>query len=78
MNKVKIYAGMTGEYEIIETDAPKETIIEYIITCSNGTLPDDDPKKFFEERGFCIDFLACQYDDLEIKCDYELDSYDYI
>lgn len=78
MDKIKIYASMTGEYEILETDAPKETIIEYIIACSNGTLPDDDPEKFFKQKGFCIDFLACQYDDLEIECDYELDSYDYI
>ena len=44
---------------------------------SNGTLPDDDPEKFFKQRGFYIDFLACQYDDLEIEYDYELDIYDY-
>lgn len=78
-NKVKIFAGMTNEYEILETDAPKETIIEYIIAGSNSTLPDNDPEKFFEQRGFYIDFLGCQYDDLEeIKCDYELNMYDYI
>ena len=77
----KLYAGMTGEFEILKTDAPESVVIDYIIAAGNVDLPEDDPEKFFTDRGHAVDFLACQdNDDLaeEIAVDQEIDVYDYI
>lgn len=81
MKIYKLYAGMTGEFEILKTDAPESVVIDYIIAASNANLPEDDPEKFFTDRGYYIDFLACQDDDEiadEIAIDQEIDVYDYI
>lgn len=78
MNTIKLYAGMTGEFEVLKTDAPENIVIDYIVACSNMTLPENDPELFFTEKGYHIEFLGCQYDDLEINFDKEIDIYDYI
>ena len=81
MKTYKLYAGMTGEFEILNTNAPESVVIGYIIAAGNMSLPDDDPEKFFVDRGYSVDFLACQDDDdlaEEIAVDQEIDVYDYI
>lgn len=81
MKTYKLYAGMTCEFEILNTNAPESTVIDYIIAAGNMRLPDDDPEKFFMDRGYSVDFLACQDDDElaeEIAVDREIDVYDYI
>lgn len=81
MKTYKLYAGMTGEFEILNTNAPESVVIGYIIASGNMSLPADDPEKFFADRGYSVDFLACQDDDdlsEEIAVDQEIDVYDYI
>ena len=80
MKIYKIYGGMTGEYEIFRTDAPENVVIEYVWSCANDMLPDNDPNLFFEKRGYKVDFFACQYsDDKEegLTVDKKIDMYDY-
>lgn len=79
----KLYGGMTGEFEVLKTDAPREVVIEYIIAASDLTLPDDDPELFFEQKGYQVEFLWSQNDDLDDEVvdkvvDEEIDTYDYI
>lgn len=78
MKTYKLYAGMTGEFEIIRTDAPESVVIDYIIACSDMELPENDPELFFTKKGYRIEFLGCQYDDIDINFDAEIDTYDYI
>ena len=78
MKTYNLYAGMTGDFEIIRTDAPKSVVIDHIMACSNMELPENDPELFFKEKGYYIEFLGCQYDDIEIGFDQEIDTYDYI
>ena len=79
----KLYGGMTGEFEVLKTTAPREVVIEYIIAASDLTLPDDDPDLFFQQKGYAVEFLWCQDDDLDAELlekivDEEIDTYDYI
>lgn len=81
MKTYKLYAGMTGEFEILNTNAPESVVIGYIIAAGNMDLPENDPENFFADRGYSVDFLACQDDDDiadEITVDQEIDVYDYI
>lgn len=78
----KLYGGMTGEFEVLKTNAPKEVVIEYIVSASNLTLP-DDPALFFSQREYEVEFLWSQNDDLDEEVldkvvDEEIDTYDYI
>lgn len=78
----KLYGGMTGEFEVLKTTAPREVVIEYIIAASNLTLP-DDPALFFSQREYEVEFLWSQNDDLDEEVldkvvDEEIDTYDYI
>ena len=76
----KLYAGLTGEFEIFRTDAPESVVIEYAGKYVRGTLPGNDPDLFWEQTGYSVKFLACQDDD-DIKdiipVDCEIDLYDY-
>lgn len=79
----KLYGGMTGEFEVLKTNAPKEVVIEYIVSASNLTLPEDDPELFFTQKGYMVEFLWSQNDDLDDEVvdkvvDEEIDTYDYI
>lgn len=81
MKTYKLYAGMTGEFEILKTDAPEGVVVDYILASGNMNLPENDPEKFFTNHGYFVDFIACQYDDelsKEITVDQEIDIYDYI
>ena len=81
MKTYKLYAGMTGEFEILNTNAPESVVIDYIVAAGNMDLPGDDPEKFFTDRGYSVDFFVCQDDDdlaEEIAVDQEIDVYDYI
>lgn len=74
----KLYAGMTGEFEILRTDADYHTVIGYIQAAENEMLPDNDPVKFFAIQGFSAEFIACQYDDdFQDPIDIEIDIYNY-
>lgn len=80
MKNYKIYAGMTGEFEIIRTDAPESVVIEYAQACARDMLPENDPDLFFSQKGYRVDFLASQDDDELVEnlpVDKEIDMYDY-
>lgn len=81
MKTYKLYAAMTGEFEIFRTDAPESVVTEYARACATDTLPDNDPNLFFEQKEYSVDFIACQYDDDTVEnlsVDYEIDLYDYL
>lgn len=79
---IKISAGMTGEFEVIKTDATDEVIEKQL--AENSKLEEkgkviDDPYGIIKDYGYKIDLVGCQDDiDLEeIKIDVEFDYYDY-
>jgi len=73
--KIKLYAGMTSEYEIISTNAPDELIMQQMV----ATMQSDgaDPYGMIEEAGYTVNVLGCQddYDDGEIVVNKEFDYY---
>lgn len=74
----KLYAGMTGEFEILKTNADYNTVVGYIQAAENEMLPNNDPVKFFTSQGFSAEFIACQYDDdFNETIDIEIDIYNY-
>lgn len=77
MKIYKLYAGMTGEFEILKTDAPEKIVIEYIQACITETLPNNDPNLFFAQKNYSVEFLACQFEDDIASIDQEIDVYDY-
>jgi len=80
---IKISAGMTEEYEVIQTTAPDEVIIEQLK--ENNRLSEEgilieNPYEVIEAHGFSVECIGCQDDDElldEIEIDAEFDSYDY-
>lgn len=79
---IKISAGMTGEFEVIKTDATDEIIEKQL--AENSRLEEeekviDNPYGIIKEHGYKIDLVGCQDDiDLdEIVIDVEFDYYDY-
>lgn len=79
---VKISAGMTGEFEVIKTDATDE-IIELQLKINNKKQENDDiiddPYNIIKDHGFNIKVLGSQ-DDLdlnEINVNKEFDLYEY-
>ena len=80
---IKLYAGMTGEFEIIKTNATNE-VIELQLE-ENGERWEngdniEDPYDIIKSRGFKVICLGCQddiYED-EICIDADFDYYDYI
>ena len=74
--KIRLYAGMTSEYEIISTNAPDELIIQQMAaTIQSNDI--DNPYEIIEEAGYTVNVLGCQddYDDGEIAVDIEFDYY---
>ena len=64
---VKLFAGMTPEFEIISTDAPDSVIkanMKYINTCEEDGEPIDNPYAVIEAMGYTVNSLGCQ-DDFE-------------
>jgi hypothetical protein len=83
MYTVNIYAGMTGDYQVIRTDAPKELIEKQLQ--HNNELEEkcetiDNPYSLLEQKGYAVE-LVCSSDDsidiYTIEIDFELDYYDY-
>lgn len=79
---IKISAGMTGEFEVIKTDAvdriiEKQLAINSILEEEGKVI--DDPYGIIKEYGYKIDLVGCQDNiDLdEIIIDVEFDYYDY-
>lgn len=80
---IKISAGMTGEFEIIKTDATDEVIEKQL--AENSRLEEegkviDDPYGIIKEHGYKIDLVGSQ-DDIELDeviIDFEFDYYDYM
>ncbi|MSA02193.1 hypothetical protein GKG47_09090 [Lactonifactor sp. BIOML-A3] len=80
LKNVRITGGMTGEYEIFETDAPPQVIEEQLRIYSNlmESGKKIDPYSFIEGLGYSVNIIGCQDDDdLEVKIDMEYDCYDY-
>ena len=83
MKTVKLYAGMTGEYEVIRTNAPKE-LIEQQLT-KNNVLEENNktvinPYDLLEQNGYTVELVCSCIDDIDlntITIDYEFDYYDY-
>lgn len=81
---VKLYGGMTGEFELISTDAPDSVIkanLQYINTCEENGEQIENPYAVIEAMGFKVNCLGCQDDfdseDMETAIiDVEFDYYD--
>ena len=74
---IMIYAGMTGEFEVIKTNAPNEVIEEQLR--ANAKDEHVDPYDIIEANGYYVDCLGC-HDDLDIEdleIDKKFDYYDY-
>ena len=82
---IKITAGMTQEFEIINTNAPDHVIklqLMYISTCEEeGKTVPVNPYEIIEDFGYIVNVLGCQDDfdreDLEnAEIHAEFDYYD--
>ena len=62
---IKIYAGMTGEFELISTDAP-DSVIKAQLTYTNACQEDreqiENPYSVIEAMGYTANVLGCQDD----------------
>lgn len=84
MATIKIIAGMTGEYEIIRTNAPTELLEQQLKL--NNTLEENgerinNPYDLLEQKSYEVEIVASSSDDLdigELLIDYVLDYYDFI
>jgi hypothetical protein len=82
---IKIFAGMTQEFEIINTNAPDNVILEQLMYLSSRQeelkrMP-INPYEMIEDYGYIVNVLGCQddfdEDDLEnAVIDAEFDYYD--
>lgn len=75
MRTIKIYSGMSEEYEIIRTNAPNQIIEEQL-----KEYYDSEPYKLLIDAGYTVDLIGCQYDfdDCLPDIDKEFDLYNYI
>lgn len=75
MRTVKIFPGMSDEYEIIRTDAPDQIIEEQLKVYYDG-----EPYELLTSAGYTVDVVGCQYDfdDGLPETDTEFDLYNYI
>ncbi len=81
MRIVKITAGMTGEYEIISTNAP-DSIIRDQLTANSLWMENgediENPYALLEQEGYIVNVLGSQDDDMEdTVADVEFDFYEY-
>ena len=77
---VRLFAGMTGEYVIIQTDAPDDLIKEQI-RVNNQDLEQGkeitDEFSFITDKGYNVEVL-CDHDSNDgVECDVEIDLYAY-
>ena len=77
---VKIYAGRTGEYEIIQTNAPDETIEKQLI--ANNAIEQrghtiSDPYLMIRAEGYVCNVMGVHDDLVKVSIDREFDSYNY-
>lgn len=75
MRTIKIFSGMSGEYEIIRTDAPDQTIEGQLKSYYDG-----EPYELLTSAGYTVDVVGCQYDfdDGLPEIDKGFDLYDYV
>ena len=75
MRNIKIYGGMTGEFEVFQADAPDEEIEKYL-----RVYADSVPYKPLTNKGYYADSISCHYDfdDGMPRIDAEFDLYDYM
>lgn len=82
---IKLYAGMTGEFEIINTNAPDSVIkaqLTYTSALQEEREPVRNPYSIIEAMGYEVHVVACQdtcsVEDLEnMSIDAEFDYYEY-
>lgn len=81
---IKLYGGMTGEYEVIKTDAPNSAIKAEIVY-HNASVDDDDYEwtkqivyPIMTALGYSVECLGCQndFEDESIEIDASFDYYD--
>lgn len=74
MRIIKIFSGMSGEYEIIRTDAPDTAIEEQLKKYYDG-----EPYELLTNAGYTVDEIGCQYDfdDGLPEIDKDFDLYGY-
>ena len=78
---IKIFAGMTQEFEVISTNAPDSVIkanMQYISTCEETGEKIENPYAVIEAMGYVVDVIDCEDDDdLEEVMDEAFDYYDF-
>lgn len=80
---VKLNAGMTMEFEVIETNAPDSVIMAnmtYISACQESGEQIDNPYAIIESMGYCAELIGDQNTILEPseqEIDAEFDYYDF-
>lgn len=80
MQIIKLYAGLTEEYEVVRTNAPKKLIEQQMARNNELNVNCENPYDLIEKYGFFIESICCQQDDIEsstLNIDYELDYYNY-
>jgi hypothetical protein len=79
---VKLYGGMTGEYEVIKTNAPDSVIKANIVYDRNMTEQEmkenDKLYSVILAMGYIVECLGCQgdFDEKEMKYDAKFDWYE--
>ena len=62
---IKVFAGMTGEFELIKTDAPDCIIEEQLERNSKKAeecIPIHNPYNIMEKNGYSVEIMGCQDD----------------
>lgn len=78
MRLIKIYSGMTEEYEIIKTDAPYNIICD-AINVNENSMGNTNPYDLITKSGYSLEIIGCQddFDNKPIpKCDVLIDTYE--
>ena len=80
---IKIFAGMTQEFEVISTNAPNSVIkanLQFISTCEEEGEKIENPYAVIEAMGYVVEVLGSQddfdFDDVEEAFDESFDYYD--
>lgn len=83
MQTIKLYSGMTGEYEVIRTNAPI-TLLEKQLRINNKLQDNNqlinDPYVLLTSKGYKVELVASCIDSIELdtlQIDHELDYYNY-
>ena len=65
MRIIKISAGMSGEFELIRTNAPDDIIENQLIRNTKKAeecIPIHNPYVFLEKNGYSVEIMGCQDD----------------